>query len=58
MLFLNLPKGKERSLPFSIHPSIRWNNIYLSLLIDRYKRNVITGGIIKIKKGDNNGFIK
>lgn len=50
MLFLNLPKGKERSLPFSIHPSVRWNNIYLSSLIARYERCVITGGIITIKK--------
>ena len=50
MLFLNLPEGKDFSLPFLIHPSIRWNNIYLSSLIARYERYVITGGIIKIKK--------
>lgn len=50
MLFLNLPKGKERSLPFSIHPSVRQNNIYLSSLIARYERSVITGDIIKTKR--------
>lgn len=50
MLFLNLPEGKEKSLPFLIHPSVRWNNIYLALSIARYERSVITGGIIKTKR--------
>lgn len=50
MLFLNLPEGKEKSLPFLIHPSVRWNNIYLSSLIARNERYVITENIIKTKK--------
>lgn len=50
MLFLNLPEGKEKSLPFLIHPSVRWMNIYLAFSIARYKRSVITGVIIKTKK--------
>lgn len=50
------PKRQRAIFAFLIHPSIRWNNIYLSSLIARYERYVITGGIIKIK-GDNNGLL-